>query len=217
MKRYLLIFLLAFSFWACSDLKHLSSAERQFDLPCPVIAMNDNLRLIYKASIDVFDNHFSGLFVFRKPEGHQDGYVSFLSEVGFEFFRFKYANNNITLEASIESMNKPVIINTFIQFLENVLYDPQIVEAKNITFFNTFENEKAFLIDTEEHKLLYYLNKDMRISKIDRLKRKKKTGELSVVYDMDEKSKSMIAESIFPESISYKNNRIKLNIDLTRF
>ncbi len=76
---------------------------------------------LYKATVDVMDNHLSGLLLIKKMPDSSTRMV-FSNEMGLSFFDFEFtANGNFKVYSIIKKMNKRSVIKTLQHDFELVL------------------------------------------------------------------------------------------------
>lgn len=203
MNRYLLIFFLLINLVSCSPWKNLKQSSDTIQ-PYPVIKFDDDLKLVYKASIDMYNKHFSGLFVFRQVPGHTTGYILFLSEVGLEFIRFKQNGTEVNLVQAAEAFRKKAIINTFKTFIETLIHE---TKKDNISILVNAEDKLSIVEKLPKNiYYYYYLSESNKVVKISRFKRNRLKYTIDIDYDKSTE---------FPKSINFAYNNIKLTIKLT--
>ncbi|GAB3655183.1 hypothetical protein GCM10027594_28470 [Hymenobacter agri] len=65
---------------------------------------------LYRTQIDVVGKHLSGLLFFKK-QPDESFRVVFTNEMGLNFFDFRFADHQFTVEHCIEQLNKKAVIN----------------------------------------------------------------------------------------------------------
>lgn len=108
---------------------------------------------LYKASVDVYDNHISGLMFFKTmPDSSQN--VVFATETGLTFFNFSWSKTGeFKVQHVIEKLNKKVVINLLRKDLELILIPKSYKDQAQLEPDNThsiaLKKETAFFIVSE--------------------------------------------------------------------
>ena len=107
---------------------------------------------LYKTEINLYDNYFSGIMVFKpKKNGHR---VVFMNEIGMKFFDIELLADSFKIHQIFEPMNKKMLIKLLVNDF-NVLLMNNL--SKGIEFY--IENEtNTNIIKIINKKELYYLN-----------------------------------------------------------
>ena len=172
-----------------------------FALPKPFVFQSEQ-ELLYRASFDYKEYHFSGLCVFKKTEGENIRIV-FLNEMGITFMDFELTSQEMVVHKMIDQLDRDIILNViendFRQLLMTDLSSPKKVRHRNNT------SGKGFIA---RHKLKaeYYQDKKGRIVRAIRkgfLGVKKAT----VSYEYE--------ENAVPREIILLHRQIKMNLKLT--
>lgn len=71
--------------------------------------VNKNNSLLYKAKIDLFNRHFSGLIVLKQTD-QLTSHLTFVTEIGMKVFDYEIKNKEFKLVYIFEPLNKPNII-----------------------------------------------------------------------------------------------------------
>jgi hypothetical protein len=165
MMRYLLISfcLLLVSCGSYSKKKGLQETVYDETILTNPYFSNQNTDYVYKAQIDVYDKHFSGLLIIKKIE-KENHRVAFTTEMGNKLFDFSFINNTFKVNYIIDDFDKSILINILKQD-----YRTLIQENSNIT--NTFKKSTQeihrALIYNKTH---YYFFNNQQLVKIVRAK-----------------------------------------------
>lgn len=73
----------------------------------PIIDQNNSL--LYKAKIDLYNNHFSGLIILKQLDAAVS-HLTFVTEIGMKMFDFEIRDTSFTLVYVFEPLNKPKIL-----------------------------------------------------------------------------------------------------------
>lgn len=172
-----------------------------FTLPKPFIFHSEQ-ELLYRASFDYKEYHFSGLCVFKKTDGENIRIV-FLNEMGITFMDFELTSQEMVVHKMIDQLDRTIILNViendFRQLLMTDLSSPKKVRLRNNT------SEKGF-IAKDKLKAIYYQDEKGRITTAMRkgfLGVKKAT----VNYKYE--------ENAVPREIILLHRQIKMNLKLT--
>lgn len=197
MRHLILIsfFLLPFAF-SCKVQNRISRSE----LPTPFILSTDK-NLVYRASFDYKEHHFSGLCVLKKTN-EQNIRIVFLSEMGITLMDFELRDEDMLVHKIIEQLNRKILLtfleNDFRQLLMTDLFDPERVRIRKkdrMEEFRVKNNLKAS-----------YYRRDIDIEKSVR---KGLLGfkKASVNYEY--------GETHIPTRIILTHHRVKMNLKLT--
>lgn len=164
-------------------------------------------KTVYRASIDVYYNHFSGLIVIKKDSITNNYRVVFLSELGLKIFDFAFSENqneNFKINYILEPINKPIIINAFKKDFELLLQTNQ----KN-SEIKTYTNNINFVNEIKHNKLYnyYIVNKDSAF--VNSIIQKKRFSKKIIVTNTGFSNYS-------PDKIYINHKGIKLKIVLTK-
>lgn len=95
---------------------------------------NPETDYVYKAGIDVFDNHFSGLLIVKKTDENTHRVV-FTTEMGSKIFDFSFQGNLFTINYIQDDLNRKLLLKILEQdFRTLVCENPTI--AKGYTLEN---------------------------------------------------------------------------------
>ena len=120
----------------------------------------------YNTSVDVLDNHLSGLLLFKKLDD-QSQRIVFTNEAGIKFFDFGFmADGTFKVYQALQRINKKAVINTFRKDFELLLLNkaklsiPKAYEAgaEKIFAFETGK-EADYVVVTEDCSQLLRLEK----------------------------------------------------------
>jgi hypothetical protein len=158
MKYIFYIIIPALIFYSCSYPIRKGFKEAEYKKIS--VLNNDFKKVVYRTTIDVYKNHFSGIMIIKKVEPDNSYRVVFLSELGMKIFDFEFNNKlpeRFKIHQILEPINKKMLISTlrrdFQLFLK--IY-PQTAKTKTYT-------SKKFLLEKVKYKGLnnyYTLNKD---------------------------------------------------------
>ena len=109
-KSLLLSSLVLLTLYACSPVnggKYLRSTVITEKDVQPII--NKTNSLLYKAKIDVYNRHFSGLIVLKQTAPNTS-HLTFVTEIGMKMFDFEILDSVFKLVYVFEPLNKPRLI-----------------------------------------------------------------------------------------------------------
>jgi hypothetical protein len=104
---------------------------------------------LYSTTVDVLDNHLSGLLLIKKMPDSSTRMV-FSNETGFTFFDFEFAaNGNFKVYSIIKQMDKKAVIKTLRHDFELVLMQHLDkkhlqIQSKNGLVYYTFPQDKGY-------------------------------------------------------------------------
>ena len=203
MKYILYIIILVFYSCSYPVRKGYKKAEyKQISVLSP-----DFKKVVYRTTIDVYKNHFSGIMVIKRIEADSSYRIVFLSELGMKIFDFEFNNSlpeRFKIHQILEPINKKLLISTlrrdFELFLkmypqevkkESYISDKSMIEKiKYNGFYNyyLFDNDSKYVTSITQKSWLF---KKLVISN---------TGF----------SKSS------PDTVNFKHKGIKLTINLSK-
>jgi len=112
--KYILYILISFIlFYSCSY--PVRKGYKKADYNQIQVLKPDFKKVVYRTSIDVYKNHFSGIMVIKRVEADSSYRIVFLSELGMKFFDFEFNNNlpeGFKIHQILEPINKKLLINT---------------------------------------------------------------------------------------------------------
>lgn len=115
----------------------------------PII--NKNNSLLYKAKIDLYNKHFSGLIVLKQTD-QTTSHLIFVTEIGMKMFDFEIQNNTFKLLYIFEPLNKPKIIRLLEDDMKLILLQHLLNREAAV-----FENETESIYRVKEQFRYYYL------------------------------------------------------------
>ena len=129
MKHYLIHFFLLISFLlifgACSLTSHSGFSKIPQSTTGDFRILDDEFeKVLFQASIDVYENHLSGLMFVKDMIVDSSYRVVFLSETGLSFFDFEFpksSNQPFKVHYCMDMLNKKLIIKTLKQDIELLL------------------------------------------------------------------------------------------------
>lgn len=180
----------------------VQSPKVAYTIPKPFI-VEAGKSLVYRASFNYKDYHFSGLCVFKKIE-ERNIRVVFLNEMGMTFMDFELTPSDLIVHKMVDQLNRGILLgfieNDFRQLLMTDLFDPMRVNFKKMEKSNTFQAR-------DKLRTTYFIEKEG--GKIARSVRKGFLGakKSSVSYEY--------RLSNIPEEIMLKHYQVKMNLKLT--
>ncbi|EGV42896.1 hypothetical protein BZARG_2029 [Bizionia argentinensis JUB59] len=114
-----------------------------------------NQDYVYKAAIDVYDNHFGGLLIVKKiDQGNHR--VVFTSEMGKKLFDFSITKTDFKVNYILEQLDKKLLINILKRDFTALVQENSLV---NKSF--TIENNQVFQTSILNKKHYYYVSKQL--------------------------------------------------------
>lgn len=174
----------------------VSNEERQvFVIP---YFSNPETDYVYKASIDVLNKHFSGLFIVKKIEVNTHR-VAFTTEMGNKIFDFSFSGNQFTVNFIQEELNRKPLLKILEQdFRTLVCAKPDI--------FKSFRHDGKTVLEGSINNRAHFFYLDNINNLVETVYPKR--GKASVVYSFS-KINSDIAEEI---TIEHQSLRLKINL-----
>ncbi len=105
----------------------------------------------YKASIDVLNNHFTGIIVLKKTD-EQTKHLVFVTELGMRMFDFEIRGDSIIPAFVFEPLNKPLLVNALVRNFKNILLIDWF--NKNVELLKNKDKEVLHLSNKEQHLFL---------------------------------------------------------------
>jgi hypothetical protein len=109
---------------------------------------------LYRASVDVYGNHISGLMFFKTmPDSSQN--VVFATETGLTFFNFSWSKSGeFKVQHVIEKLDRKVVINLLRKDLELILIPSTYKSRANA------ESDKTHSVEFKKEKVFFYASED---------------------------------------------------------
>jgi len=194
---YLLLSSLILTLTACKTAKLPITA----DASCRAVYQQRIHTANYKAGIDFFKKHYSGILVFKEVSDTLKRAV-FITETGFKFFDFEFGAHHFSVIFCLPGLSKKMILNIFKRdfgLLLNPRRDKALAIVKNVnTITYTFADENGgrdtYIADTACRQILEIEHR--------------KAGVESFHINIS----GMKGESF--DSVNIKHKHIKLNISL---
>ena len=158
---------------------------------------NADIDYIYKASINVYGNHFSGLLILKKIEESKHR-VAFTTEMGNKLFDFTFAENSFQVNFILDQLNRKMLINV----LKN---DFKVLITENLQVINTFSEANTDVFETSIYnKNHYYYFENKQLTQVVRTK----NGKAKVQFLFSEINNHLA------DQIDIKHHNIELDITL---
>jgi hypothetical protein len=153
----------------------------------------------YKAELDFYKKHISGLFVFKSMNDSTERVV-FMTETGFKFFDFEFTPHQFKVQYIIPSLNKKLIVNTLSRDLGYLVVPPIESSAHEQP-----KNDNYTIFKFPVHKAYAYYTSDKRCDQLQKIEvgnDKKK----NLVIDFTDR------QNINPKTINIAHQNFKLTI-----
>lgn len=189
MRYCLIVFLLVSSVLlsSCSTSKELTTESISIDAPLAAI----NKTALYKVSIKVYGDFFSGLVLFKYNADKHDYNIVFLTEVGLTLCEFYWVNDSIEVRNASSLFQSKMAQKTIAQDFGLLLNNPGVLKQQS-----EFEYKN-------KDKIEYTVNPQMIPLKI-----KKKQLINGVVVDLHNYTNGV------PERIEFKHRGVKFSMSL---
>ncbi|MGY0391041.1 hypothetical protein ACW5R3_00605 [Bizionia sp. KMM 8389] len=152
---------------------------------------------VYKASIDVYDNHFGGLLIIKKMDTFKHRVV-FTTEMGAKLFDFTFEKDAFHVNFIREQLNKKLLINILKK-------DFKVLITEHINTQNKYIDNNTHVYETSIYKKKHYYSfENNQLTEII----KTKNGKENVQFLFSE------INNHIAKKIEIKHNSIKLNIQL---
>lgn len=154
---------------------------------------------LYRAKIDVYGNHLSGLLVLKKTD-EKEYRIVLTTDFGNTLFSFLYIDNQLKVNYIQEDLNKKIIINTLSNSFSKLLKNDFLIEKKYIS-----PNQTILEINDGKDKIYLYENNEKQIVKQINTKRNKKYTTFTF------ENKNDILQKI---QIQYHTLKININLNI---
>ncbi|WP_053991960.1 hypothetical protein [Mangrovimonas sp. TPBH4] len=152
---------------------------------------------VYKASIQVYNKSFGGLFIVKKL-GNNTHRLAFTTEMGNKLFDFSFENDEFSVNYILEELDKKILIN--------ILRDDFLVLLNNpVDIVNAYTKDNLHIFEAEiNNRAHYYFFDNDELQKVVRTKGRKE--KVSFVFSD--------IEGETAKQIEILHHNIKLNINL---
>ena len=158
---------------------------------------NENTDYVYKAQIDIYNNHFGGLLIIKKIQENIHRVV-FTTEMGTKLFDFSFNENDFKVNYIINDLDKSLLIKILKQDFKTLITETLKIENHyKIGLQEVYETS----LYNKKH---FYFYEDDKLDKIERVKGAKKIVSFQFSY---------ISDSI-AKQIDIIHNNLKLKITL---
>ncbi|WP_432670201.1 hypothetical protein [Flavobacterium sp. SM2513] len=203
MIRFLQISLLSLFVISCKSY-HIENAVRE-ELTIKeyknLYFSNPKTDYIYKATIEIYGNQLSGLFI-AKRLNNTSHRVVFTTDFGNTLLDFELSENDFKINYIQEDLNRKIIVNTLRD-------DFRLLLKVNNPVQEIFENDESIIYKSADKKRFnyFYVNKsDKQLTKIVSASKAKE----KIIIGFEAK------KVIFAENISIQHKNIKLKIILNQ-
>jgi len=208
MRLFKIIFLLLSSLFfiaACSPIGgfhkvDLSKAPKS-------VSVIDTLseKTVFKAGISVYDNYFSGLFLFKPIKADSSYRIVFMSEVGLNLLDMVYKNDTMTVLSCNDFLNKKIILNTMKKDFAQ-LFMKYTIKKRFKVYANENDSVQVVKFSYKWKKFYYFCHNQNDIFRIYR--KSKIFGSVNMNVDKN--------KNLGIDGINFKHRGIKLEINLVR-
>lgn len=200
MRKFLHILLLSTSIATVSCMPGREYTKTVCTDPVYPLLSTGYRQALYQASVDVFDKHVSGLFLFKYDSVANEHHIVLLSEVGLSLMEMSYRNGKFTLVDCKSFIEKKQVIKTlqqdFLLLLRPLTKDSYIC-------YSGAEGKKALKYTGKQN--AWYLFADGK--NVDAV-----SARRSLVFPVSVNASGY--DQHVPQSITISHKRIKLNIEL---
>lgn len=166
MKLYPQVLLLLISLFilnSCSVTKNFSRVKRPNKQVIAVLS-SGYTTVLYKTSIDIKNNHFSGLFYFKKLDEEKYRIV-FMAEMGLNLLEFEYNKGIFTTINVQEFLNKKALLNTLQNDLRLLIQSPTDYEKQKIFEHKSYP-QVLIKIKSNSKRCYYFYNPNNELEKM---------------------------------------------------
>ena len=167
----------------------------------PII--NTNKALLYKAKLDLYRQHYSGLLLLKQTDSNTS-HLTFVTEIGMKMFDFEITDGRFNLVYIFEPLNKPKLIQLLEADMKLILLQHLLKKEAAV-----YEKKDQRIFKVKEGLRYYYeLNPGKKTVKKIRVKGPVFTKE-NVLYNYN--------DSLDAEHVLLKHKGLfRLKIELTR-
>lgn len=206
LKNTLLLFFLAIFLASCSGLKGFEKVTAGSELGYSQKApLSGNYRqALYKAQMDAFGRHFSGIFLIKPVIEDSSFRVVLLSEFGLNLMDLSLSKDTLRVVNCEEFLNRKAVINSIANDISMLLFVPGGVKNTK-KFINQETGVTVYKMKHKAGRDFLFLSKTGQISRIE--KRKGVWNRLSADIFFENQP--------FPSSIVFKSKPVKHTMKLT--
>jgi len=158
LKHFFLSSCIILAFGQCSPLRGYTHAGKTKADKVSVLPIADPRQsLLFKASIDLYDKHYSGLVLIKRTDEHTE-HLTFVTEVGMKMFDFEISDTSFNLVYIFEPLNKPKLISLLKEDLQLMLLhslyrrESDVFTKANYTAYR-YKHGKRYYFFVNEKKL----------------------------------------------------------------
>jgi len=164
----------------------------------------DLKKALYKASVDVYGNHFSGILLIKEM-ADESCRVVFLNEMGLKILDLEFKGEEFKVHHCFSAFDKWYILNTIEKDLKLVLLKDVTEEDKPVLFRDNVNGETVYKLESEGLYNYYFVNsKNGRLERLENAS----SGSRKVVISFND------YEDDWPRHIEIEHESIDLNISL---
>ncbi len=198
---FLLCSITIFLFLSCQPYKLVQEEKQQSYSVSSPLHINTGDNAIYKASIRLFNNDLSGLFVMVNADSLYK--VGFLSEMGIKFFDMIIAQNSYEVVYCMEALDRKPVLNAIARSLRFILEDPAKHDGD---YYADKDNNIIYKSDGNDRwKRKYYLENN-RIEKIKGRRFIRNRLFINLSYNNNKQ----------PENIIFLQRGMRMRIEMTK-
>ncbi len=204
MQKSTILFLI--SFWVLLTSCATNSVVKEFKTkPLDIKTYNNpyfsnpEIDYVYKATISVYGNDLSGIFIAKKID-ESTHRVVFTTEFGNKLLDFEISENDFKINSIVDDLNRKMLINT-------LKTDFRLLLKKQFLVNEQLENEDYNVFKSEVNSKFNYLfesKKDKKLYKVVHTGKRKE--KFTIVFKSE--------NNTFAQNISIQHQNIKLKIEL---
>lgn len=206
LKNTLLLFSLAIVLASCSGLKGFEKTvvKTEPDINHPAPLSGNFKQALYKAQMDAFGRHFSGLFLI-KPVPEDTSYrVVLLSEFGLNLLDLSLNKTTTTVVNCEEFLNRRVVINAIGNNIRMLLFVPE--DEKSLKKYRNSETGEVVIKSKKGCKRSFYrFDDEGSLTKIDQRKGLFNKQMATLTFE----------NASFPAMIFFESRPVKQTMKLT--
>lgn len=157
---------------------------------------NETKDYVYNATIDVYDNNFSGIFIVKKL-GEANHRIVFTTKMGNKIFDFSFLDDTFKVNFIIEDMNKAILINILKK-------DFKALVQEKIPVIKSYSLQDTLIYETTLSNKKHFYFKTQQLDKITSVKNGKEKGAI-----LFSEIKNTNANQI---KILHSNIKLKINL-----
>ena len=175
-------------------------SDLQANVKFPKSVFDDGKEIhIFKTSIDLYKNHFSGMLIVKKNDKKTYRTV-FVNEIGMKFFDFTVSDKEFTVNYIFDALNRKLLLKLFASDFRLMLMN-DVSYSKSKIYYSQDKKNVVFKI---KKRMYFATTADNKLTKIEQYSTFRKTLQI------DYKNYT----NNFPKNIILNHRNIKFSMEL---